>query len=142
MGSGKLATELASPSLILRPSFSLVSFDNFRVRYHLHVWMMQRNFFFFVFCLFRAAPVAYGGSQARGLIRAVAAGLCQRHSNSGSEPSLQPTPQLMATPDPYPTEQGQGWIPQSHGSYSDSLTTAPRRELLPYYSYFIIYKFF
>ena len=30
-------------------------------------------FLFFVFCLFRAAPVAYGGSQARGLIGAVAA---------------------------------------------------------------------
>ena len=30
---------------------------------------------FFVFCLFRAAPVAYGGSQARGLIRATATGL-------------------------------------------------------------------
>jgi len=47
-----------------------------------------------------AAPVAYGGSQARGLIRATAAGLRQSHSNVGSEPCLQPTPQLMATPDP------------------------------------------
>ena len=26
------------------------------------------------FCLFRAVPMAYGGSQARGLIRAIAAG--------------------------------------------------------------------
>ena len=47
-----------------------------------------------------AAPAAYGGSQARGRIRAVAASLCQSHSNAGSEPRLQPTPQLMATPDP------------------------------------------
>ena len=47
-----------------------------------------------------AAPAAYGGSQARGPIRAVATGLCQSHSNAGSEPHLQPTPQLMATPDP------------------------------------------
>ena len=38
----------------------------------------------FLFCLFRAALTAYGVSQARGLIRAVAAGL--RHSNEGSEP--------------------------------------------------------
>ena len=30
---------------------------------------------FFFFFLFRAAPVAYGGSQARGLIGATAAGL-------------------------------------------------------------------
>ena len=53
------------------------------------------------FCLFafsRAAPAAYGGSQARGLIRAVAAGLHQSHSNVGvgSEPHLRPTPPLMA----------------------------------------------
>ena len=35
-------------------------------------------FFVFVFCLFRAPPVAYGSSKARGQIRDVAAGL--RHS--------------------------------------------------------------
>ena len=46
-----------------------------------------------------AAPAAYGGSQARGPIGAVATGLRQSHSNAGSEPSLQPTPQLTATPD-------------------------------------------
>ena len=58
-------------------------------------------FIFFVFLLFLwAAPAAYEGSQARGLIGAVATGLRQSHSNSGSEPSLQPTPQLTATPDP------------------------------------------
>ena len=39
----------------------------------------------FVFCLFRAAPKAYGGSQARGSIGAIAARLCQSHSNSGSQ---------------------------------------------------------
>ena len=46
---------------------------------------------FFVFCLFAiswAAPMAYGGSQARGLIGAVDAGLRQSHSNTGSEPLL------------------------------------------------------
>ena len=35
-----------------------------------------QNFFFFVICLFRAAPEAYGGYQARGPIGAAAAGLC------------------------------------------------------------------
>ena len=58
---------------------------------------------FFIFCLFRlfrATPAAYGGSQARDLIRAVAAGL--RHSHARSKPRLQPTPQLMATPDVNP----------------------------------------
>jgi len=54
--------------------------------------------FFFGFS--RATPAAYGGSQARGLIGAVATGLCQSHSNEGSEPNLQPTPQLMSTQDP------------------------------------------
>ena len=42
--------------------------------------------------------MAYGGSQARGQIRAVAAGL--HHSNTGSKMNLPPIPQLMATPDP------------------------------------------
>ena len=54
----------------------------------------------FYFSLFRAAPVAYGGSQARDRIGAAAAGLCHSHSNVGSETHLQPTPQLTATPDP------------------------------------------
>ena len=37
------------------------------------------------FLLFRVAPVAYGGSQARGQIAAVATGLRHRHSNTRSE---------------------------------------------------------
>ena len=57
-------------------------------------------FFFFFLGLLRAAPAAYGGSQARGLIRAAAAGLRQSHGNAGSELPLQLTPQLTATPDP------------------------------------------
>ena len=40
------------------------------------------------FCLFRATPVAYGDSQVRGLIGAVAASLRQSHSNARSEPRL------------------------------------------------------
>ena len=57
-------------------------------------------FFFFFFGLFRASPTAYGSSQARGRIAAVAANLHHSPSNWGSEPCLQPTPQVMATPDP------------------------------------------
>ena len=56
-----------------------------------------------LFCLFAiswAAPMAYGGSQARGRIGAIAASLRQSHSNVGSEPCLRPTPQLTATLDP------------------------------------------
>ena len=44
--------------------------------------------------------MAYGSSQARDRIGAVAAGLRHRHSNLGSEPRLQPTPQLTETLDP------------------------------------------
>ena len=61
----------------------------------------QSQFFFFLsFCHFRAAPAAYGDSQARGLTRAVGAGLRQSHSNAESKPRLQPTPQFTAMPDP------------------------------------------
>ena len=55
--------------------------------------------YYYYFCLllfFRTTPVAYGGSQARGLIRAVAASQHHSHSDGGSEPRLPPTPQLMA----------------------------------------------
>ena len=61
---------------------------------------LQICIIYIVFCPFRAAPKAYGGSQARGLIEAVAARLHQSHSNIRSKLRLQPTPQLMATPDP------------------------------------------
>ena len=70
------------------------------------------NFFFF----FRAAPMTYQSSQARGRIGAVATNLRHSHSNARSELRLQPTPQLTAKPDPEPTEQGQGSNPHLHGS--------------------------
>ena len=60
----------------------------------LQVW----SFFFFV--VFRATPAAYGGSQCRGPIEPVASSLHHSHSSAGSEPCLQPTPQLMAMQDP------------------------------------------
>ena len=75
----------------------------------------MHSFFFCLLILSRAAPAAYGGSQARGRIGAVGTGLRQSHSNVGSEPHLQPTPQLTATPDPSPTEQGQGLSLCPHG---------------------------
>ena len=58
------------------------------------------NLFIFVFFCLVAATAAYGGSQAMGVIGAIAASLCHSHSNTRSEPRLRPTPQLMATPDP------------------------------------------
>ena len=79
--------------------------------YHLFIYLF---IYLLSFVVSRAAPAAYGGSQARGPIRDIAASLRQSHSNTGSEPRLQPTPQLMATPDPQPTEQGQGPNPKPH----------------------------
>ena len=64
-------------------------------------------FFFFLVVSFRATSMAYGDSQARGLIRAVAAGLHHSHSNAGSEPHLRPT---------YTTAQGKA------GSLTHSLS--------------------
>ena len=57
-------------------------------------------FYFVLFCVFRGIPMASGGSQARGPIRATAAGLGHSHSNTGSEPCLKTTTQLMAMWDP------------------------------------------
>ena len=63
--------------------------------------------------------MASGGFRATGLTGAAASGLHPSYSNARSRPCLQPTPQLMAKPDPGPTEQGQGLNLQPHGSYSD-----------------------
>ena len=61
---------------------------------------IELAFFFFFSFLFRAGPLAYGGSQARGWSRAVAAGSHHSHSNARYGLCLGPIPQLMATPDP------------------------------------------
>ena len=52
----------------------------------LHLLLSSYFLFFIIIILVfsRAAPVAYGGSQARGLIGSVAAGLRQSLSNVGS----------------------------------------------------------
>ena len=54
---------------------------------------------------FRAVLVAYGGSQARGQIGAMAASLRHRRSNTGSKLPLWPTPQLTAVLDPGPLSE-------------------------------------
>ena len=75
---------------------------------------------FSFFFLFRAAPTPYGSYQARGWIGATAADLHHSHSNMGSEPHLQPTPQVTATPDPQPTEWGHRSNPHPHGYWLES----------------------
>ena len=71
--------------------------------------------FLCVFKSFLAVLVAYGCSQVRGQIGAAAASLHHSHSNAGSELHLWPTPQLIATLNREPTEQGQGSNLHPHG---------------------------
>ena len=61
---------------------------------------MELLVFFFFFLSFRAALMAYGGSQARDLVGTVAVGIRHSHSNLGSKLHLRLTPQLTAVPDP------------------------------------------
>ena len=78
------------------------------------VWSFD-IFMIFFFGLFRAAPIAYGGSQARGPTGAVAAGLRHSHSNAGSwthwaRPGIKPVSSRMLV---------------------RFVSTEPRQELLP-----------
>ena len=90
---------------MLRKLFSLDCADLTQSTLTLTLWQITRNLlvrhlvcklnvYFCLCCLFRAVPMAYGSSQARGRIRAVAASLYHNHSKARSEPHLQPTPQL------------------------------------------------
>ena len=83
------------------------------------IYFKDSKMIFFFFCFFRATPVAYGSSQARGHIGAVsaAASLHHSHSNTGSEPCLRPClrPQLSAMLENRPTEVGLAWNPHPHG---------------------------
>ena len=59
------------------------------------VWFFKFSFIsFFLFCLCRAVPKAYGSCQARSLIRAVATDLFYSLSKARSKSHLPPTPQL------------------------------------------------
>ena len=61
-----------------------------------YIRSFHTSFIFFFFFFFKAAPVAYGSSQDRGWIKAVAASLCHSHSHTRSEPHLQTTPKFAA----------------------------------------------
>ena len=66
------------------------------------LWIMLLGTLVYVFSFFflGGQTWACGSSQARGRNGATASGLHPNHSNSGSEPHLGPTPQLMAMLDP------------------------------------------
>ena len=73
--------------------------------------------YFILFLLFRGAPAAYGGSQARGQIRVTATGL--HHSSVGSKrdraTSVTYTAAHSNTGSPTHCEQGQGSNPCPYG---------------------------
>ena len=83
--------------------------------YSLIIPSMSPSFSFSImtppFFLSRAAPEAYGSSQARGPIGLYTTATAMARS----EPGVQPTPQLMAALDPQPTERDQGSNPHPHG---------------------------
>ena len=72
----------------------------FQLLYEVAKSSHMSNSLYLLICLPRAAPMAYGGSQAPGRIRAEAANLHHSHSNTACEPHLQTTPLLPATLDP------------------------------------------
>ena len=74
-------------------TYFLFPIQGLKINNHLKKKFLLLFFFFF---FFRVTPAAYGGSQVRGLIRAVAAGLYHSLRNVRSKPHLQPTPQLTA----------------------------------------------
>ena len=83
----------------------------------------QFFFFLFLFCFalfFRATPVAYGSSKARGLIELQLSAYNTAATMQDPSHSLRPTPQLTAMPDPWTTERGQGSNPHPHGYSLDS----------------------
>ena len=73
---------------------SLKSFFSSFSRWNYGKRKISHSMIFFIFLLFRASLEAYGGSQARGRIRATTAGLHHSHSNVGSKPHLWPIPQV------------------------------------------------
>ena len=51
----------------------------------MYIYTYTLFIYLFIFLL-RATPMAYGTSQAKGLIGAAVAGICHSHSNVGSLP--------------------------------------------------------
>ena len=87
------------------------------------------HIYFCCCCLFRATPIPYGGSQARGPIRAIAAGLHHSHSNVGSEPHLWHTPQAHSNTGSLTHWTRPGIEPATSWFLVRFVSTVPRREL-------------
>ena len=86
-------------SFFFKDTIPSYAYTTFSLAIHLmrYIWVVPISFFFF---FFRAIPVAYGSSWARGRTKAVAAGLHHSHSNARSQLCLRPMPQFVAVLDP------------------------------------------
>ena len=88
--------------------------------------------------------MAYGSSQARGRIRAIAACLHHSHSNTRSELCLWPTPQLMATPDLVTCWARPGIEPASSWMLVRFVSAEPRWKLSPcpasFFFFFLLFR--
>ena len=89
-----------------RPTPTVALLDNFETRSSGQLFFLF--VYLFIFAILGLHPQHMEGSQARGQIRAEVAGLHHSHSNTGSKPCPQSTPQLTAMSNPQPTERGQG----------------------------------
>ena len=92
----------------------------------LSCFLNEKVLYFFLFYLFIFSFYGYTCSiwkfQGQGLNWSCNWDLCHSHSNTGSKLNLWPPPQLAATPDPKPIEQGQGWNLHPHRDNFRSLT--------------------
>ena len=80
------------------PQFFKKAWENYIQK--LFYFSNKQMTFFYFFAFFRAALVAYGGSQARGPTGAAATGLHHSHSNAGSlthwaRPEIEPMSSLL-----------------------------------------------
>ena len=111
-----------------RPIWTLCVFCEFCSR-----WIGWIFYFMYLCSLSRATPTAYGSSQARGWIGAVATELCHNHSNIRSKPRLRPAPQLMATWD-----RSHVWDHTTAHSNARSLTHQARPGIEPASSWLLV----
>ena len=82
------------------------------------------------FPFFRAAPEAYGGSQARGRTRATAVGLLHSHSYMWSETRLQLNTTAHGNTESWTHWARPGIEPATSWFLNRFISTAPRQELL------------
>ena len=105
--------------------------------------LLQHELIYLFILLFRATSTAYGSSQARDLIRAVAAGLCRSHSNARSKPRRQPT--LELTTAHHNTRSFTHWArpgiePVTSWFLVGFVSTAPQRELFLQHEFIVLQR--